>query len=113
MKRLLQKPTQAYLKSQCLKSGEKLRQDLLASVVPESSDEGYSYELPEEEENDEDEEYADPFKQQSAGLSEAELASAYAQAINCENGTEESSIKKSLLALRKVIDENNALSKTS
>ena len=78
MKRLLQRPTQAYLKSQCLKSGEKLRQDLLTSVVPEASDEGYSYELPEEEENDEEEEYVDPFKLQSAGLNDAELASAYA-----------------------------------
>lgn len=96
MKKQLCRPTQAYLKTQCLKSGEKLRQDFLTSVIPESSDEGYSYELPEEEYSDEEEEYVDTFKQQNSTLDKADLAAIYSRTINCGNGLEEQAIKKSL-----------------
>lgn len=111
MKKQLHRPTQAYLKSQCLKTGEKLRQDFLTSVVPESSDEGYSYELPEEEENAEEDDYVDPFKQMNSTLDRADLAAIYSRTINHENGLEEQTIKKSLQELRKVIDKNKAISR--
>lgn len=109
MKKQLRKPTQAYLRAQCLKSGEKLRQELLTSVVPESSDEGYSYELPEDEgEDDPEEEPPDSFIEMNAGLDRTDLATLYARTINRGNGFETPEVEKSLRELRRVIDANRA-----
>lgn len=111
MKKQLRKPTQAYLRAQCLKSGEKLRQGLLTSVVPESSDEGYSYELPEDEgEDSPEEEPPDSFIEMNAGLDRTDLATLYARTINRGNGLETPEVEKSLRELRRVIDANKARS---